>query len=223
MAIGVYKKGTLQSGIKPLFTKGNLVELQGFTNTENAIAEAIDFEIQALKKSLIKNKHASASGSQRSNTILQAIGSDLEFKHEGSNTYGIGGVYIIEFGNGGDVGKYIDQGTKPSKHKHPSKKMVDSVASWISSINSLSNIANGNKGKRYLAYAIATNILKKGIIKRFGYKGSKWYTDIAGANNEKLEKYLTDKISIALGKDVEVSVTKQAKDMLNGSNNNGVS
>lgn len=85
-----------------------------------------------------------------------------------------------------DYWKDINDGTKPKGFtKENRKKLQPSILYWIANKPSLQQIAGTEKKKRSLSYAIATNILKKGTIKRFGYKGTGFVT-----NN--LEKFKQD-------------------------------
>lgn len=93
-----------------------------------------------------------------------------------------------------DYWKYIDKGTKPARKKSSiadRQKKIQSLMDWATSknINALSwykkKLKNPNKSKmtyegarQSLANAISHNISKKGIIKRFGYKGSHFFTDV---------------------------------------------
>lgn len=76
-----------------------------------------------------------------------------------------------------DYWKDVDEGTKPIGFtKENRRKLQPLIRKWISEKPSLQQMAGTKKAQRSLSYAIATNILKKGTIKRFGYKGSKFLT-----------------------------------------------
>ena len=60
--------------------------------------------------------------------------------------------------------------------KEKRNKLQPRILDWINSKEQLQSIASTVQEKRALSYAIATNILKKGTIKRFGYKGKPFLT-----------------------------------------------
>lgn len=73
--------------------------------------------------------------------------------------------------------KDVDEGTKPQGYsKEARNKLQAKIYYWILEKPQLMSIAKNNNIRRSLSYAIATNILKKGTIQRFGYKGSKFLT-----------------------------------------------
>lgn len=77
-----------------------------------------------------------------------------------------------------DYWKDIDEGTKPlGFSKENRKKLQPDILWWIANKPALQQIANTKAKQRSLSYAIATNILKKGTIKRFGYKGTGFVTN----------------------------------------------
>lgn len=72
-----------------------------------------------------------------------------------------------------DYWRDVDEGTKPKGFtKENRKKLQPRILAWIGDKPSLQQLAGSKEKERSLSYAIATNILKKGTIKRFGYKGS---------------------------------------------------
>lgn len=72
--------------------------------------------------------------------------------------------------------KDVDQGTKKKGYsKKKLKQLQPKIYQWIQNKPTLQAQVEAKKRKS-LSYAIATNILKKGTIKRFNYKGSKFYT-----------------------------------------------
>ena len=76
-----------------------------------------------------------------------------------------------------DYWKDLEEGTKPKGYsKEKRRALQPRILEWIGSKPALQKIAKTNEGKRSLSYAIATNILKNGTIKRFGYKGKKFLT-----------------------------------------------
>ena len=60
--------------------------------------------------------------------------------------------------------------------KEKRKALQPKILDWITSKPALQKIAKTQDERRSLSYAIATNILKNGTIKRFGYKGKKFLT-----------------------------------------------
>jgi hypothetical protein len=76
-----------------------------------------------------------------------------------------------------DYWKDLEEGTKPKGYsKENRKKLQPRILDWINYKPALQKIANTQEERRSLSYAIATNILKNGTIKRFGYKGKKFLT-----------------------------------------------
>ena len=76
-----------------------------------------------------------------------------------------------------DYWEDLEKGT-PAKgySKENRKKLQPRILDWINYKPALQKIANTQEERRSLSYAIATNILKNGTIKRFGYKGKKFLT-----------------------------------------------
>lgn len=112
-----------------------------------------------------------------------------------------------------DSYKWVDKGTKPSKYRHPGKKMVDSIATWLS-FKGLSGVVNSKKAKskarpsniKSMAYAVATNILKHGTTKRFGYKGSSFYSDVFKAGGVGDIALLEQQISEVLKQTIKIQI-----------------
>ena len=76
-----------------------------------------------------------------------------------------------------DYWEDLEKGTKPKGYtKENRKKLQPKILEWINTKESLLRIAGNEKSKKSLSYAIATNILKNGTIKRFGYKGKPFLT-----------------------------------------------
>jgi hypothetical protein len=76
-----------------------------------------------------------------------------------------------------DYWEDLEKGTKPKGYtKANRKKLQPRILEWINTKESLLSIAGDEKSKKSLSYAIATNILKNGTIKRFGYKGKPFLT-----------------------------------------------
>jgi hypothetical protein len=77
-----------------------------------------------------------------------------------------------------DYWEDLEKGTQPKGYsKENRKKLQPKILEWISYKPELQSIAGDKKGQRSLSYAIATNILKKGTIKRFGYKGKPFLSE----------------------------------------------
>lgn len=76
-----------------------------------------------------------------------------------------------------DYWEDLEKGTKPKGYtKEKRKALQPRILDWITSKPALQKIAKTQDERRSLSYAIATNILKNGTIKRFGYKGKKFLT-----------------------------------------------
>ena len=76
-----------------------------------------------------------------------------------------------------DYWEDLEKGTKPKGYsKEERKKLQPKILEWIKYKPSLQELAGSAEKQRSLSYAIATNILKKGTIKRFGYKGKPFLT-----------------------------------------------
>lgn len=76
-----------------------------------------------------------------------------------------------------DYWEDLEKGTSAKGFtKEKRNKLQPRILDWINSKEQLQTIANTKEEKRSLSYAIATNILKKGTIKRFGYKGKPFLT-----------------------------------------------
>jgi hypothetical protein len=77
-----------------------------------------------------------------------------------------------------DYWEDLENGTQPQGYsKENRKKLQPKILEWIGNKPELQSIAKDKKGQLSLSYAIATNILKKGTIKRFGYKGKPFLTE----------------------------------------------
>lgn len=76
-----------------------------------------------------------------------------------------------------DYWKDLEEGTKPKGfNKANFKALQPKILEWIKNKESLSTIANTEWRKRAFSYLITRSILKKGTIKRFGYKGKPFLT-----------------------------------------------
>ena len=75
-----------------------------------------------------------------------------------------------------DYWRQVEEGTKPLGYtKENRKKLQPKILRWIKEKPSLQSKVEASK-RLSLSYAIATNILKKGTIKRFNYKGFPFLT-----------------------------------------------
>ena len=80
-----------------------------------------------------------------------------------------------------DYWKDVDEGTKPKgATKENIAKLLPQIVKWIGSKPSVQQLSKVKK-RETLAYLITRAILKKGTIKKFGYKGSKFlYSELPG-------------------------------------------
>lgn len=70
----------------------------------------------------------------------------------------------------------VNDGTKPKGYnKQNMAQLLPSIRRWVQDKPSLQQMA-GRRNLNTLSYVIARKILKKGTIKRFGYKGSGFVT-----------------------------------------------
>ena len=93
-----------------------------------------------------------------------------------------------------DYWRDVDEGTKPKGFtKENMAKLLPNIVRWIANKPSvqLSKI----KKRETLAYLITRAILKKGTIKRFGYKGSKFLSSELPGFKENIIKVLEQQIT----------------------------
>jgi len=93
-----------------------------------------------------------------------------------------------------DYWRDVDEGTKPMGFtKENTAKMLPQIMRWIANKPSvqLSKI----KKRETLAYLITRAILRKGTIKRFGYKGSKFLSSELPGFKENIIKVLEQQIT----------------------------
>lgn len=132
-------------------------------NVENSLETSFNKFIKRVKNNLVKYDFV-ASGN-----LYQSIKALPVKKKNGILTA------RIEIA---DYWEKLENGTPPkgfSKEKR--KELQPRILEWINTKESLLAIANDEKEKKSLSYAIATNILKNGTIKRFNYRGKKFLTD----------------------------------------------
>lgn len=179
------------------------------TDQAKMMLEEFGVQLQTdLIESLKKNQHTGSGGqsSKLAGTMQYTV-----FGKEQS--------LFFEFSMA-DYGNYIDAGTRGAKVRGTGgKKMKDSILEWMEGKNMTGNFAlniyrsklkNPNKSKvsfekaeNSLAWAIKKKINKKGIIKRFGYKGSNWFSDVI--NDGRIDK-LADNLSELFGREVVINL-----------------
>jgi hypothetical protein len=132
-------------------------------NVDNSLKSSINKFLKRVKKNLEKYEFV-ASGN-----IYQSIKALPTKKKESLLTA------RVEIA---DYWEDLENGTKPKGYtKENRKQLQPRILAWINTKDSLLAIANDEKEKKSLSYAIATNILKNGTIKRFNYRGKKFLTD----------------------------------------------
>jgi hypothetical protein len=93
-----------------------------------------------------------------------------------------------------DYWKDIDEGTKPKgATKDNIAKMLPQIMNWIANKPSVQQLSKVKK-RETLAYLITRAILKKGTIKRFGYKGSKFLSSELPGFKENILKVLEQQL-----------------------------
>lgn len=151
---------------------------QGFAD-EDMLLKAVNDFVKQVKKNL-ENNDLVASG-----RLYQSIKSLPFVKRDNITTIRI---------EAEDYYKDVEEGTKPKGFtKENRKQLQPKILEWIGNKPSLQSIAGDKKKQRSLSYAIATNILKNGTIKRFGYRGKRFITDEIPYLEEKLTKGFEDK------------------------------
>lgn len=101
------------------------------------------------------------------------------------------------------VASTMNDGGKWTKGKMPN---VNAIDQWLFKKGILPKAVRGNKplkdklkARKGLAFAIAKSIQKKGVIKRFGYKGSRFWDEVI---NDELKTELMTDLKKALKRDV---------------------
>jgi hypothetical protein len=93
-----------------------------------------------------------------------------------------------------DYWKDIDEGTKPKgATKDNIAKMLPQIMKWIANKPSVQQLSKVKK-RETLAYLITKAILKKGTIKKFGYKGSKFLSSELPGFKENILKVLEQQL-----------------------------
>lgn len=89
-----------------------------------------------------------------------------------------------------DYWKDVDEGTKPKGFsKENMATLLPKIQDWIKNKPSVQRLSKMRK-RDTLAYLITRSILKKGTIKRFGYKGSKFLSSELPGFKENLLKVI---------------------------------
>ena len=157
--------------------------------------------------------------------VVAALNDNIKFKGNNASgkladsidfkVFSVGDVHTFELFID-DSYKWVDQGTKPStKYTKPGRKMVNSILMWLS-YKQVSGIVKSKKtritstnisAQKSMAYAIATNILKHGTTKRFGYKGSGFYSDVFKEGGVGNIQELEVRIGEVLRQSVKIQIT----------------
>lgn len=200
MALNLSNSSKYKGNIQALKDIAKKQEYLPFTNLFDTLARSVAAVIAELQDSLV-NKKANATGSL-SQSILATPGTST--REEASIV-----ISYNAYGNEADQGRKAVGFSKDKRNK-----LQKSIYRWVISpgkSQAFSSVASDKKQARSLSYAIATNILKKGT------NGNKWLSDVVGKNNEKLNKFISQEISKALGKDVSILIKNEVEN-LNGNN-----
>lgn len=133
---------------------------QDFTQDDN-LAIAVNKFLDRVRKN-IKEYDLYASG-----RLYQSLKPVEPFKKKGNIT-------VVEI-EAEDYYKDLEEGTKPKGFtKENFKALQPQILEWIKYKETLSSIANTEWRRRAFSYLITRSILRKGTIKRFGYKGKRF-------------------------------------------------
>lgn len=105
-----------------------------------------------------------------------------------------------------DYYKWVDEGRKPGKFPP-----IEPILQWMKQKGIVPRNTRGkrlkttDKSLKNLAYIIRRSIAKKGTIKRFGYRGSNFYTDVIPSEKDFVRK-ITAQIADAARKDIVVQL-----------------
>ena len=122
--------------------------------------------------------------------------------------------YILHIGFNNpadDYAKFADEGRKGGK-----PPPVEAIDKWLFKKGILPKEARKGTlkqklaARKGLAFVIAKSIAKKGTIKRFGYKGSKFWTEVI---NDDLKKELTADLRKALKRDILIEFGELKKEI----------
>lgn len=153
-----------------------------------------DVIVRALKRELVEDKTVA------SRKLIQSIRPNIKvfgnrFEAE----------FIME-----DYWKEVDQGQKPGTHPK-----INDILKWMGNKGIGPKTLTGKKSARAkakdrrlaLAERIANAIYKRGTIKRFGYKGTRFVTDYT----KTLEQRMVESIKTATGKDITIQIKNVLK------------
>lgn len=104
-----------------------------------------------------------------------------------------------------DYYQWVDEGRKPGKFP-PLKAILEWMRfKGIVPRNARGKKINNERARRGLAYVIARSIARKGTIKRFGHKGSNFYTEVIPSEKVFVDK-VVKRLSIAAKQDILVEL-----------------
>lgn len=161
-------------------------ELNEFLNSAEDIFIEDDIIIKAVQDFLFKIKENLVDNKLYASGKLHQSISALPIKNQGNTK-----VVSIE---AEDYYIDVEKGQSPKGFtKKERNKLQPKILEWIGNKPQLQSIAGDKQGQRALSYAIATNILKKGTIKRFGYKGKPFITNEIPYLIDRLNKLFEEK------------------------------
>lgn len=191
-------KGNLQA-LKDIAKKQQ--DFLPFLNTMDALARAVGSVIYELQNSL-KEKEVNATGSL-SQSILATPGNVTRERAE----------ITISYNKYGDD---VDMGRPPMGYSPENlKKLQPNIYRWIISpgkAKRFGEVAKNRQKSRSLSFIIARKILENGT------RATYWKTDVTGQNFQKINNFLSQEISKALGRDVSIIIKNEVKN-INGNNN----
>lgn len=181
-----------------------------FSNVMDEVANSFEDLIDKLQKNIVKAGHAD---DDKHSTLLQSVVALPKF---------LGSRVVVEV-RFEEHGLAVDKGTRPEGFNRENlKRMQPKIMDWINRRPKLQRVAmemarrkgisDLSQAKKSLSYAIATNVLKRGTIKRFGYKGSNWFSKEVVGGGKVWEQQLKKKIAKALGMDCIVAFKIIAED-----------
>lgn len=158
--------------------------------------------VEDLKESILTKKH----GSQTNNAADQSsLAGSIKYKIFGRDTQVTFSLTMA------DHWKFVNDGRKKGKRPPADKfdewqsgKGINALQIYRSKLkNPEKSTVTFKKARRSLSFAIAEAIAKKGTIKRFGYRGSLFYTSVI--NDGRIEKLKRD-LSAVLKREVEIEL-----------------
>ena len=164
-----------------------------FENVKHGIGKACADFIKAMRDNISEDDTIATGKLQAS------IQPQLPIKHMGA-TYQI--VFLAE-----DYWEDVDQGTKPKGYsKANMSELMPKISRWLVAKKGIKGTETEKK-RLQSAFRISRAILKKGTIKRFGYKGSGFFSkEIDGFKAE-----LQAELKKQTGKDVKIALQKISK------------